>query len=93
MATQSKYKLEDGRELTVFYPEKAAPFIPQSCYAYGRRNGKELCRRINNASQCIFDALMLSGRGDERAAFVASDLVDTLVCDLGFDRTSTQPVY
>lgn len=89
MATQSTYEHDEGQRLTVFYPTKAAPFVPQSCFAFGARRHVEMCRSINDTSKGIFDTCMLAGRGDEYAADIAADLVDTLVCDLGFTRTST----
>lgn len=89
MATQSSYKHEGRGNLTVFYPDKEAPFVPQSCYAFGARKRAEMCRSINDTSKGIFDTCMLAGRGDEYAAYIAADLVDTLICDLGFTRTST----
>ena len=92
MATQSKYEMEDGGSLTVFNPDKEAPYIPQSCYAFGARKNVELCRRINEAAKCAFDACMCNGLGDEKSAFIASDIIETLLCDFGYSHISTEEI-
>jgi hypothetical protein len=77
---------DNGDQISVFYPNNAAPFIPQSCYANGARKKAELCRGINTASKSAFDALMLTGKGDEYAAVCVVDLVDSLVGDMGYEH-------
>lgn len=92
MATQITYKHEDGRRISIFYPVKAAPFVPQSCYAFGDRKLVEVCQHINDTSESAFDTLLsFGGKGDEYAACAAAGLVHTLVRDLGFTRITSKP--
>ena len=90
MAYEGVYRHKNMPDIKVFFPQEGAPFVPQSCYSFGARKHIEICSAINRATSAIFDAFMQADPSGEKAAFTAGDLVDTLVCDMGYERISTE---
>lgn len=97
MATtyKSSYTHPELPAIVVMYPEKAEPFVPQSCYAFGAPKLIDVCRAINEASIAIADALreaMPDGTGGVLAALTGNELVDDLVRGMGFELVATERV-
>ena len=90
MAYERKYTHEGMPNRTLFLPENGAPFVPQSCYSFGAPAHIEICAAINRATSAIYDAYMKADPSGEKAAFTASDLIDTLITDMGYTRVSTE---
>lgn len=92
MMTKCMYRKEGEQVLVVLYPLEAAPVVPQSCYVYGAPKRMEICRGINETAQRAFDVCKGSGMDDWVAADAVTELVDGLVCAMGYERTSTENV-
>lgn len=96
MRYQITYTREGEQPVTVMFPERGTPIIPQSSYAFGSRGRASMCRSVNELSRMAFRTLLgarLAGsvNASDHASARTADLIDSLMCDLGFERTATDP--
>lgn len=86
MTIEGRYEHENGRRMSVVYPKREAPYVPQSNYVFGARDWVDLCRSINATSKSIFDLMMKAEDDQECAAYVTGDVLETIIAEMNFER-------
>lgn len=92
MTSKCTYRKVGDPAIVVVYPTDAEPIVPQSCYAFGSPKHVDICRGVNELSQRAFETCRTAGMSKSLAEDTVSELVDTLVCAMGYVRTSNESI-
>lgn len=83
-AYRTTYRHDEYGTIEVEYPMMAAPYLRVLQDA----GCSDVYEAIAHASNAYYDAIKVA-TNDETAGTVVLDAIDTMICDMGFERTST----